>query len=96
MDQLYFDFITPMMKKLHQEINGRIKYEVYPSVDTVIFKVRFKDFDYSYAIGHVSHHIYNGVTIEELVEEFKKEYLKAIKNAFFKSEYKKRREEFSI
>ena len=93
MDQLYYDFVNQMKDGLHKEINGMIRYEVYPSIDTVIFKVRFKDFEYNYALNHISHNIYDGVTIEDHIMEFKRQYLKAIKNAFFKSEERKKREE---
>lgn len=92
MDQLYYDFVNQMKNKLHKEINGMIRYEVYPTVDTVIFKVRFKEFDFAFPINHISHNIYNGVSVDELVDEFKKEYLNAIKSAFFKSESRKKRD----
>ena len=92
MDSLYYDFVNQMKDSLHKEINGVIRYEVYPTVDTVIFKVRFKDFEFAYPINHISHNIYNGISVGDLVEEFKREYLKAIRNAFFKSEARKKRD----
>ena len=54
MDSLYYDFVNQMKDALHKEINGMIRYEVYPTVDTVIFKVRFKDFEYAFPINHIS------------------------------------------
>lgn len=94
MDNMYYDFAKNIKKKLCNELNGRIVFEIYDHIDTVIFKVYFKDFDYSYAVNNVQDRIYSGI-VDEIPEEFKRNYMKAIKNAFFKNENHKRRDEMA-
>ncbi len=89
MREIYYEFAQTMKDKLINEVNGRIEYEIYAKVDTVIFKISFKDFSFSYAINQIQDIIYSGQSYDELVEELKKKYMRTIQNAFFKSEYKK-------
>jgi hypothetical protein len=92
MDSLYWDFAKNIKDKLSNDINGRIVFEIYKDIDTVIFKVFFKDFEYSYAVNNVQDRIYSG-SVEEIPEAFKKAYMSSIKKAFFKTECHKRRDE---
>lgn len=92
MGSLYWDFAKNIKDKLSNDINGRIEFEIYKEIDTVIFKVFFKNFKYSYAVNNVQDRIYSG-SVEEIPEEFKKAYMSSIKKAFFKTESHKRRDE---
>ena len=85
---MYIEFASKMFKLLCNEVNGKIQYELYPEVDVVIFKILFKDFDFSYAINNVQDHIYN-CTADAVVADFKEKYKRAIFNAFFKNGRKK-------
>lgn len=92
MDNMYFDFAQNIRKKLCNDLNGRIIFEIYSHIDTVIFKIYFKEFDFSYAVNNVQDRIYSG-TVDEIPEDFKRDYMKAIRNAFFKTENHKKRDE---
>ena len=92
MNSMYYDFAMGIKTKLCEDINGRVVFEIYQDIDTVIFKINFKDFDYSYAVNNVQDRIYSG-TVDEIPEDFKNNYMKAIKKAFFKTEKHKRRDE---
>ena len=92
MNSMYIEFANKVKGKLIEELNGYVRYELYPNIDTVIFKICFKDFDFAYALNHVSDSIYNGVTVDSIVDDFKRHYLKEIKNSFFKSEERKKRD----
>ncbi len=92
MNSMYLDFANGVKGKLIEDLNGFVRYELYPNIDTVIFKICFKEFDFAFALNHVSEIIYKGVTTDSIVEEFKKEYLKEIKNSFFKTEARKKRD----
>ena len=92
---VYHDFARAMFDRFKSEINGKIIYEIYPEIDTVIFKISFKDFEYSYAVNNVTHIIYGG-NQDLLVEEFLKKYRKSILSAFFKTEAHKRRDEMRM
>ena len=94
MNTMYYDFAMGVKTKLCEDINGKITFETYPSVDTVIFKVNFKSFNYAHAINNVQDRIYSG-TVDSIPEEFKHDYLKTIKKAFFKTDNHKKRDEMA-
>lgn len=92
MDDVFYEFIKTLKEKLYQELNGRIEYEAYPSIDTVIFK----DFDFVYPINNIQDHIYSGDG-DTIISDLKQCYMSAIKKAFFKTDYKTRKsQEFKI
>lgn len=96
MDDVFYEFIKTLKEKLYQELNGRIEYEAYPSIDTVIFKVSFKDFEFVYPINNIQDHIFSGDG-DTIISDFKQCYMGAIKKAFFKTDYKERRiQDFKI
>lgn len=94
MDSMYYEFAKGIKNKLYEDVNGRIKFEIYDHIDTVVFKIFFKDFEFSYAVNDVQDMIYSG-SVDGLPDIIKKEYMKEIKRAFFKSESHKRRDELS-
>lgn len=95
MNEMYYEFSKNVKERLSEEINGRIVYEAYPAIDTIIFKVSFKDFDFAYPIANVQEVLYTGGSTESIVEDFKSSYLKTIKKTFFKSEQRKKRDEMA-
>lgn len=89
--QIYFDCAKYVSKKLHEEVNGFIKFEVYPEIDTIIFKIVFKDFNFNYPMNNIQEMMYvKG--LDEEVETLLKKYKKAILNGFFKSDQRKERD----
>ena len=81
---IYYEFTNNFFKKLCEAVNGKIIYEQYPEIDTVIFKIEFKGFNFRFPVDKVSEHIYNGDS-DKLIEELKTKYSRAIMNAFFKN-----------
>lgn len=94
MDKMYYDFVNDVKDKLHEEINGRIIYEVYPNVDICVFKVTFKDFNFAFAVDRVKvQWIGEGREgIIDIVNAFKTSYKDAIMDAFFKNDQHKERD----
>ena len=94
MDQMYYNFVKDVKNKLHEEINGRIIYEVYPEVDVCVFKVTFKDFTFAFPVDRVkARWIEEGKEgIIDIVNAFKTAYKDAIMNGFFKTQERKERD----
>ena len=95
MDKMYIDFAKSVKTKLYEEINGRVIFEIYQEVDTIVFKVFFKDFDYSYAVSNIWDRIYSGQPTDTIVADFIAGYKKAIRRAFFKTAEHKKRDEIA-
>lgn len=91
-NEAYWDFAQSIRERLRNEINGRIKFEIYEEIDTIVFKIFFKDFDFNYGINDVQSIIYDGSS-EEVVCDILSRYKKAILNGFFKTDDRKRRDE---
>ena len=87
---LYKDFADGIFRRLKEDINGYLSYEVFPDVGVIVFNIKFKTFTYSYAVSDVMTHINNGDS-GRIAEDFKTSYKKEILKAFFKSEYAKKR-----
>ena len=88
---VYWDFAQGIRGKLRDEVNGIIKFEIFGSIDTVIFKIYFKEFDFKYGISEVQSIIYDGKT-EEVVDDILAAYKRAVLSAFFKTENRKKRD----
>lgn len=94
MNELYYEFAKNVKTRLLDEINGRIVYEVYPYIDTIIFKINFKDFEFTHAINGIQDRVYTSDNAsEDVVEDLLHMYKMVILNAFFKTEERKRRDE---
>ena len=91
-NEAYWDFAQGIRNKLRNEVNGLVKFEIYEEIDTIIFRIFFKDFDFNYGINDVQSIIYDGSS-EEVVCDILSRYKKAILNGFFKTEDRKRRDE---
>ncbi len=91
-NEAYWDFAQKIREKLRNEVNGLVKFEIYEEIDTIVFKIFFKDFDFNYGINDVQSIIYDGSS-EEVVCDLLSRYKKAILNGFFKTDDRKRRDE---
>ena len=89
--QIYIECARAMLNRLRSEINGGIKYEIYPEVDTIIIKINFKNFDFNYGINNVQELMMND-GIHLAIDDLLYKYKKAVLNGFFKTEERKERE----
>ena len=90
--EMHWEFAQSIRKRLRDEVNGIVKFEIYGGIDTIIFKIYFKEFDFKYGISEVQSVIYDGNT-EEVVDGILAAYRKAILSAFFKTENRKKRDQ---
>lgn len=90
--EVYWNFAVSIKEKLREEVNGIVKFEIYEPIDSIIFKIYFKEFTFSYGIKDVQDIIYYGNS-EETVQNILKAYKTTILNGFFKTEERKKREE---
>lgn len=81
---VYVDCARSVVDRLRKEVNGLIRFEVYPEVDTIIFKIVFKEFDFRYALGHVQDLMLQD-GFDEAIDIMLKKYKSAILNGFFKT-----------
>lgn len=91
-NEAYWDFAQGIRGRLRNEVNGLVKFEIYEEIDTIVFKIYFKDFDFNYGINDVQSIIYDGSS-EEVICDILSRYKKAILNGFFKTDDRKRRDE---
>jgi len=90
--QMYYDFARSLKGKLIEEVNGYVKTEIYPDIDTIIVKFTFKEFEFSYPINEIADIIYSGSS-DILVDNIIEKYKKAIMRGFFKTKGKKEQEQ---
>lgn len=90
--EVYWDFAQNVRGRIKDEVNGVVKFEIYEPIDTIIFKIYFKEFNFSYGISEVQSVVYDG-RAEEITNDILKTYKKAILNSFFKNDDRKKREE---
>lgn len=88
---IYVECARAMNSKIRQEVNGLVRYEIYPEMDAIVFKIRFKDFDFNYGINYIQDLMYNNGT-DKAIDDLLKKYKKAVLNAFFKTEERKERD----
>ena len=89
--QIYYDFARNLREKLINECNGYIKTEIYPDIDTMIIKIKFKEFEFSYPINEIADSFYCG-SADSIVNDIIEKYKRAIYRGFFK--VKKKEEQF--
>lgn len=86
--QVYYDFARGIKDRLIGEVNGLVTYEAYPQIDTVIFKIEFKEFKFSYPLNEIMDKVHMGssdLVVDDILEKYKKQILRG----FFKSDYQK-------
>lgn len=94
MFEMYMDFAMAVKERLLKEVNGRVWFDIYPRIDTVIFHIDFKDFKYNYGINDIQENIMTKSDYaEEITDILKNHYRKSVFNAFFKSDKHKERDE---
>lgn len=93
MFDMYMDFALKVKEKLMADLNGRIWFDIYPSIDTIIFNVEFKGFKFNYGLNDIQENIImKSEFATESAEKIKSHYKKSLFNAFFKSEKHKERD----
>ena len=90
-NEIWYEFAKGFVNRLRQDINGSIKFEMFPEIDVVVIRTNFKDFTFKYAISNVQEIMMIG-SVDDQVDIFKRKYKSAINNAFFKTEDRKRRD----
>lgn len=91
-NDVYFDFAMSVKRRLNEEINARIVFEIYEDIDTIIFNIYFKGFEFKYAINDIQTIVYTGRT-DEVVTDMLSAYKGCILNSFFKSKARKERDQ---
>lgn len=91
-NEAYWNLAMSIKKKLKEEINGLVRFEIYEPIDAIIFRINFKEFDFNYGINNIQDIIYDGVS-SDIADEILSKYKKTILNSFFKSDDRKRRDE---
>lgn len=89
--EIHWNFAQTIREKLKEEVNGVVKFEIYGGIDTIIFKIYFKEFDFKYGLSEVQSIIYDG-RIDEVVDNILSAYRRSILNAFFKTDNRKKRD----
>lgn len=90
-NDVYFDFAKSIKRRLNEEVNARILFEIYEDIDTIIFRLYFKDFEFKYALNDIQTIVYTGQT-EQVVTDILSAYKGCILNSFFKSKARKERD----
>lgn len=86
------DIALAVRTRLYEELNGRITFTIYEEQDSITVHVKFKDFDYKALIDDIPGKIYAGVTVNDICASLIKDYKYQINKAFFKSDYRKRKD----
>lgn len=88
---MYVECGQSIVGRLRKEVNGLIKFEIYPEADIIIIKIFFKEFDFNYAVKDIQDLIYNN-GLDDTATSILKKYRSAILNGFFKTEARKERD----
>lgn len=94
--QDYMDFCYKIKNKLREDVNGSIRFIVFENEDCATFTLSYKQFESAHLVANISakfDYINNDDVVEEIVDTIKSEYKRNILNMYFKSPYKKKREE---
>jgi len=83
------NYIIKIFYGIKDEVNGCVRYEAYPSMDAVIFDIKFKDYVFKCPINKIQEKISNCVSVRDVVNYVKEEYRKALLSTFFKSDNRK-------
>lgn len=93
--QFYVDQARSIKERLREEVNGIVRFEVYPEVDTIVFKIIFKDFGFNYAINNIQELMYSD-GFDGQIDILLKKYRSAVLSGFFKNDKRKEREKLGI
>ena len=92
--QTYMELGYKIKEELRKDINGSIRFLIFENDDAMTIDIEYKDFKFRKILVGVSEKIiYAGRPIEDVCNEIKAEYKTSILNMYFKSEFKKKREE---
>ena len=85
MNSAFYDYVIKIFERIKDEVNGKVRYFAYPEMDSVIFRVTFKAFQFEFALHGVTERMNKGQAVDEIIEEVKAEYKKTLFSAFFRS-----------
>ena len=88
---VYIECARAITSRIREEINGIVRTEIYPEIDSIVVKIKFKEFDFNYGVKDIQDLMISD-GIQEAVDELLRKYKKAILNGFFKSEARKERD----
>ncbi len=86
--KMYYDFARSLRERIINECNGYIKTEIYPDIDTIIIKIKYKEFEFRYPINGIADSIYFGAS-DQIINDIIEKYKRAIFRGFFKTNEKK-------
>lgn len=86
------EFAFKIRQKLYSELNGRIRFTVFESQNSISFTIDCKDVSYQTLLTDVSDLVYEGKPIDAICEDIMKDYKSQVLKVFFKSDYKKKRD----
>lgn len=88
--KIFRDYGHAIRKKLMDDVNGHVTFELFPELDAIIFRIVFKEFRFKYVIQDASASLYNGGS-DEVVQSIETRYRRSIMNAFFRTPENKER-----
>ena len=80
---MYFEFANALKRKLSERLNGAIRYDIFSEQDVVVFRITFKTFHFSFVVKDIEENILSD-KIDEIADEFIRQYKKTVNGAFFK------------
>lgn len=86
-NDIYREYALSLLRKLKEQINGYIVFELYPDADMVMIRTTHKGFDYNHVFNDVKNRVLDDN--DSAVEEFMEGYKKDLDKCFIKSEEKK-------
>lgn len=87
---IFRDYGHAIRKRLMNDVNGYVTFELLPELDAIIFRIEFKDFKFKYVVTDASASLYNDGS-DEVVNSIESRYRKSIMNAFFRTQENKER-----
>lgn len=88
--KIFKDYGHAIRKRLMNDVNGYVTFELLPELDAIIFRIEFKEFKFKYVVTDASASLYNDGS-DEVVNSIESRYRKSIMNAFFRTQENKER-----
>lgn len=86
------DFGMKVKSKIIEEVNGYVKFEIYPDVDVIIFKIMFKEFEYKHATNIKDLESMEENAAVTLANKILDDYRDCLMKSYFKTEKRKEKD----